>query len=219
MRDERGRFLKGVRFNDLTGERFGRLVVVVKSEEKKSGRSTYWECVCDCGNKHIVRSDHLKNGHVQSCGCYNVDSHIKHGDYADRLYSIRNSMISRCHNKNNNKYRIYGESGIKVCEEWLTSYELFREWSYLNGYSEELTIDRIDHRKGYFPENCRWVSAFENSSRTNRRIPILVESEANGQEEFDSVADFTNKYKLPASSVHRNMRNGTIYRGFSIINK
>ena len=219
MRDENGRFVKGTRFNDLTGERFGRLYVVGKSEEKKSGRATYWECLCDCGNKHIVRSDHLKNGHAQSCGCYNVDSHVKHGDHGDRLYHIRNSMISRCHNRNNNKYKIYGESGIEVCEEWRNSYESFRDWAYSNGYSEELTIDRINHDAGYYPENCRWVSSFENSSRTNKRVPISVESEAHGTEEFESVADFINKYNLPATSVHRNLKKGTSYKGFTIINK
>lgn len=59
---------KGNGFNDLTGKKFGRLTVLGLSE-KKSGRKSYWVCECDCGNKKLVRSDSLKRGQVQSCGC------------------------------------------------------------------------------------------------------------------------------------------------------
>ena len=54
---------------DLTGQRFGRLVVIGRSEEKRS----YWNCRCDCGNEKDVRSDHLKSGSISSCGCYNSE--------------------------------------------------------------------------------------------------------------------------------------------------
>ena len=52
---------------DLTGQRFGRLTVIGRSEEKRS----YWNCRCDCGNEKDVRSDNLKSGYISSCGCYN----------------------------------------------------------------------------------------------------------------------------------------------------
>ena len=56
----------GRRRIDLTGQRFGRLVVIGRSEEKRS----YWNCKCECGNEIIVRGDSLRSGHTKSCGCY-----------------------------------------------------------------------------------------------------------------------------------------------------
>lgn len=52
---------------DITGQRFGKLVVLGKGESKGPGRTT-WNCVCDCGNKKTIRGDALKSGSTTSCG-------------------------------------------------------------------------------------------------------------------------------------------------------
>lgn len=57
---------------DLTGRRFGRLVVVSRAPNGKNWR-VKWNCICDCGNTRIVYASHLKNGHTQSCGCLNKE--------------------------------------------------------------------------------------------------------------------------------------------------
>lgn len=60
----------GRKATDLTGMRFGKLVVVERSYEgrAKAGRP-FWKCLCDCGNVTIVSSNHLKDGAIKSCGC------------------------------------------------------------------------------------------------------------------------------------------------------
>lgn len=58
---------------DLTGQRFGRLVVVNLSHKNENTHQYYWNCKCDCGNECIVYGGHLKNGHTRSCGCYNKE--------------------------------------------------------------------------------------------------------------------------------------------------
>lgn len=80
-----------------------------------------------------------------------------------RLYNIWRSMIRRCEVKHNNMYSLYGGRGISVCDEW-HCLNKFIEWSLHNGYSEDLTIDRIDNTKGYSPDNCRW-SSIETQNR------------------------------------------------------
>jgi len=82
-----------------------------------------------------------------------------------KLYRIHEKMKQRCHNEKAPDYNRYGAKGIKLCEEW-QSYYNFKEWSLKNGFSYELTIDRIDSTKGYCPENCRWSDIFvQNANR------------------------------------------------------
>lgn len=90
-----------------------------------------------------------------------------------RLYSIYSGMKQRCYNENNPSYEHYGGKGITICDEWLSDFDSFKEWAEKHGYKEKQaeqhgdkqTIDRIDPSKDYCPENCRWISARENSAR------------------------------------------------------
>lgn len=88
-----------------------------------------------------------------------------HGQSGTRLYSIWSKMKSRCNRKKDPAFRFYGAKGIKVCEEWENDFFSFKEWAELNGYTDKLTIDRIDSKKGYSPDNCRWLTPSENSAR------------------------------------------------------
>lgn len=89
-----------------------------------------------------------------------------------RLNSIYHLMKARCCNSSNPNYKNYGARGITVCEEWKNNFKAFKTWALNNGYSDSLTIDRIDNNKGYCPENCRWVSMKEqcNNYRHNHLI-------------------------------------------------
>jgi hypothetical protein len=81
-------------------------------------------------------------------------------------------MKRRCYRKGDKDYRSYGAKGIQVCEEWRHSYVVFREWALRTGYSETLTIDRIEPTGDYCPDNCRWIPWFENVTRN--AVPITA---------------------------------------------
>ena len=94
----------------------------------------------------------------------------KHGMYGTNLYHVWNGMMGRCSNPNNKDYKHYGERGITVCDDWKKP-EKFFEWAFLNGYQVGLTLDRIDTNKGYYPDNCRWISnAEQQRNKRNNRI-------------------------------------------------
>lgn len=157
---------------DLTGQRFGRLVVIEYSHV--SNRNKYWKCQCDCGNTSIVSGALLRNGHTKSCGCLvkerGYQMLIKHGLFNKnrRLYGVWHSMRERCFNPNCHAYKDYGGRGITVCSEW-NNFEPFYEWAISNGYKDNLTLDRINVNGNYEPNNCRWTDwkTQQNNKRTN----------------------------------------------------
>lgn len=156
--------------NDLTNMRFGKLTVeykVIKKSEK--GQRVYWYCECDCGGNKIVRSDNLTGGSTKSCGC--IISNTCHYKREHRLHGIWSGIKHRCKNPNNQSYSKYGGRGIKICDEWGDDFMNFYNWAIENGYSDDLSIDRIDVNGNYEPSNCRWATAKEQgNNRTNTRF-------------------------------------------------
>ena len=156
---------------DLKNKRFGKLLVI---EYNGNGK---WLCQCDCGNQTIVRSDYLKSGHTQSCGCI----HKKYGGKVrtDRLYRLYRGIIQRTTILRKNKHNhTYIEKGIVMCDEWRNDFNKFKEWALANGYdysktANEQTIDRINNDKGYCPENCRFISRKENNQNESKKRGII----------------------------------------------
>ena len=155
---------------DITGQRYGRLVVVKPLET--INKITRWLCKCDCGNEVAVATRSLRTGYTRSCGCLHTEirkkQHFKHGMTGSRLYYIWQGMKRRCYNKNSQKYHLYGGRGITVCEKWRSDFEEFYQWSISNGYKNGLTIDRINNKEGYSPSNCRWVTQADQTRNTCR---------------------------------------------------
>lgn len=81
-----------------------------------------------------------------------------------RLYRIYSSMKQRCYNPKRDNYKHYGGKGIKICDEWKKSFKAFYDWSMSNGYTNKMSIDRINVNGNYQPDNCRWISMFEQQS-------------------------------------------------------
>ena len=197
---------------DITGQRFGRLTALRKhhsewNKEKRISRN-FWVFKCDCGKEKIIDKYSVLKGKTTSCGCFaneqRIKKNTKHGLFntEKRLYGCWQDMKNRCYNKNRKKYEIYGARGITVCDEWKNNFKCFYDWAKSNGYSDNLTLDRIDVNGNYCPENCRWATAKEqaNNTRANHKITI------NGITK--NLCEWLDLYKISSSSYQYRKRKG-----------
>lgn len=186
--------------NEMIGRQFNRLTVISEIEDYISpsgGKHKQYMCLCQCGNTTKVLKEHLTSGRKKSCGCLKRENGKRtHGEIHTRLYRIWGNMCNRCSNPNNPAWDRYGGRGIQVCDKW-KSFENFRNWAYSSGYSDELTIDRVDNDRGYEPNNCRWSDDFEqaNNKRNNRLI------EYNG--EIKTLSEWSTALNIPYKTLHR----------------
>jgi ribosomal protein S27E len=137
-------------------------------KSKKKTRFGLYECP-HCEKPYKANSYSVNSGASTKCNsCAMSIIATTHGDSKTRLFEIWQGMKKRCNNKNHKNYNDYGGRGIKVCKEWLNNYETFREWALNNGYSDDLSIDRIDVNLNYEANNCRWTDKYVQSQNTRK---------------------------------------------------
>lgn len=157
---------------DLTGQRFGMLVIVRFSHYDKN-RNKHWRCRCDCGTEKTIRSSHFKTGPVVSCGCRMRVTMKTHGGTGTPEHATWASIIQRCHNPSATQYCDYGGRGIKICPEWRESFAAFLAHVGPRP-SANHSIDRYPNHDGdYEPGNVRWATRSEQQN--NRRVNVWME--------------------------------------------
>lgn len=162
--------------HDLTEQRFGRLIVQERyypADEVKR-KKTWWLCKCDCGNTKPVSAGHLKRGGVRSCGCLRQENLAlypsTHKQTGSSTWQSWRGMKDRCRNRGSTSWERYGGKGIEVCERWLGKNGFKNFLADMGERPPGATLDRIDSKGNYCPENCRWTDPRTqrlNSSRTH----------------------------------------------------
>ena len=193
---------KKIGAKDHVGEVHGIFTLVEVSDNKDKYGHYIYKGVCnECG---YVKYSHYGDFSGKSSKA-TICSHVELGGrYLTnvrwdnrRIGNIFRGMKERCYNPKERAYRWYGAKGIRVCDEWLDNPKLFEEWSMANGYSDSLTIDRIDEDKDYCPTNCRWVTPTNNSRYKSTTSLIEVDGEIHtGREWADKLGIGTNRINI-----------------------
>lgn len=197
--------MKGKYFAVKIGSTFGNLTVLDIRSVVRGKTSPRKEvqvlCKCSfCGSEKWYPKSNIVNGRTKSCGCR--ASKITHGDWHTRLYGIWSGMKRRCYVTTCKMYQYYGARGIKICDEWKNDYLAFKKWALSNGYSDELTIDRISSDGDYCPENCRWATHL--TQQNNRRNNHYVEYQGITY----TVAELARKAGISSSMLNDRLRKG-----------
>lgn len=162
------------------GQRFGKLTVIGRPfnfrPNQGMSRKTHVMCECDCGNVTFASQSMMLRGATKSCGCGRAHKTThgltrKNGEVT-RLFSCWCAMKQRCYSENHPVYRYYGERGIRICDEWLNSFEAFHDWSMSNGYNYGLTIERNEVNGNYEPGNCSWATRKQQSNNTRQCVVV-----------------------------------------------
>lgn len=160
------------------GVKINRWTILDYCSDSTFNRShAYFYCICECGVKKRIKLESIERGISKSCGCFSVDKsrmmHTKHGisSYENRSeYVSYQSMIKRCTNVNDKKYKYYGGRGIKVCDRWLSDVRLF----FIDMGKKPTpkhTLDRYPDMNGnYGPDNCRWATPAEQNRNHRRNV-------------------------------------------------
>lgn len=204
---------------DLGGFTFGRLTaikMVAKPEHIKLNNTSYWQCICECGNEKIVARCNLVKNNTTSCGCMHkkVMGQIRratatHDMTKSRFYRIWANMKYRCNNPNCHAYENYGGRGIKVSQSWHTfdNFKVDMYESYLahvrdNGEAQT-TIERIDANGDYCLQNCCWATKQQQSQNKRTTISVNVDGIT-----YNSIVELAREYKLDYHTVLRKYHKG-----------
>lgn len=200
------------------GSRYGRLIVMNLSGKKGNHGEKYYDCQCDCGSLATVSKRHLITGHTKSCGCYHRDIAIENGKKGvhyqskSRLHRTWTGMQTRCFNPKHDQYHHYGGRGITVCPEWMGTqgFLSFYNWAISNGYSDNLTIDRINNDGDYAPDNCRWANRQTQNNNTRQNRFIEINGEIHTMAEWARLKGIP--YKRLSDRVYRGIRGEDLFR-------
>jgi hypothetical protein len=181
----------------MTAKKIGMISVIDFWHYAGSKPTPHWLCHCECGAQLVVSKKRLSK--IKSCGCHKrkkiSQKRKKIGTIPaskTRIYSIWRNMRHRCINPKFPKYENYGGRGIGFCAEWENFYHFYNDMH--SSYGDNLTLDRIDNEKGYFKENCRWVS--DKTQRLNKRNRIWLTIDGVSRTLIDWVEVSQLKFRL-----------------------
>ena len=199
---------RAVQYKDLPAEINGFKITKDLGNEENI-RKAMVECK-ECKRIYETYPWQLVNRH--HCGCIKKGTKVcKYRKSHPRLLDIFSAMKARCNNPKDTSYAYYGAKGTKVCDEWMKEPDNFCKWALENGYTDELTIDRLDNKLGYQPDNCKWSNRVEQG-RNRSTVKLSLDIARKIRDEFMSDPLFSFylqslKYDVSVSSIESVLKN------------
>lgn len=179
------------------GDKYGRLTIIKELPTINYRRKVL--CRCDCGTVKEYFLQRVIHGETKSCGCLSKELFIERSKHfpkevgKSRLHTIWFGMKCRCYTQSASNYNRYGGKGIVVCDEWKNDFLAFYNWAINNGYSDNLTIDRINYTGNYEPSNCRWIPAKEQAANRSNVQLIPFNGETHTIPEWSEITGINYK--------------------------
>lgn len=181
---------------DLTGQTFGRLIVIRQVESRNQQRR--WLADCSCGNQTIVTTKNLNNGQTRSCGClqYSGDGRRTHGMTNTPTYVTWLNMRARCLNPDNPAYPRYGGRGITIDPRWSNFATFLAD---MGERPNNTSLERCENDGNYTMENCIWGTDEEqaNNKRNNHLLTL--------QGRTQSMAMWAKELHLSYTTIRRRL--------------
>lgn len=186
------------------GDRFGRLVAIVRSGADRHN-GPMWLFQCDCGKQVRIRTQSVRIGRSKSCGCWNAENapnryrtheHTADGKISPTYGSYRGAL-NRCLLPNTVGYCYYGGRGITICERWQGPGGFENFLADMGERPPGTTLDRINNKGNYEPGNCRWAT--KKVQRDNREDTYQISH--NG--ETANVKEWARRFGVRYSSLFR----------------
>lgn len=151
----------------MKGKKYGALTVIKSNIGKTKLGDKLCLCICDCGKQSVTRETYLKNGHTKSCGCGRGTKLFRHGASYTKEYRAYMNMIIACYTESNSYYKKCGALGIKVCDEWLDSFDNFiKDVGHTS--DENHILIRVNIDDGFHKNNVRWGNGAERVARRKK---------------------------------------------------
>lgn len=193
----------------MLGRKFGRLTIESVYSFGGIRFNTLYFCNCECGNIFIASGTKVTCGDVQSCGCLKAENkppvNFIHGLSKTRLYSIWNGMIHRCYDPDFDNYAYYGgrkENPVSVYQPWKDDFLAFYYWAINSGYSDDLTIDRINGQGNYEPKNCRWVTHTDQARNKKSNVVKDIETAILIRNDPRRVSEIADHYGISKQTIY-----------------
>jgi hypothetical protein len=191
---------------DLSGQQFGRLVVLMYSRPNQHHQSM-WLCRCKCGQEIEVVRGNLVRGMTKSCGCFRDEAlgnrRRTHGMSRTITYQVWKAMLRRCNNPNDKGYPRYGGAGVRVCKRWQGQKGFLRFLEDMGSRpSRRHSIGRLQNSRGYCKSNCAWQT-FKEQQRNRSDNRLLT-----WQGETLCVSAWAERLRIPKGTIFGRLRRG-----------